>query len=206
MLAPLIIIYDNNLCNLLLYWLQHCTFFFLYKLIPPNFSLKWTELSMKLYFRDSLFLQLLSKLSPRPRRYWHFFPCFFFFLLRNIFRVFLWNHKALNLDFLFKKEAKPRLSENQTTLRDLTSRKMPNIMKLVIKIARAGSMTIAGDEYVCQGFPDIVINRLRCLNAAYNKFRNEGNFLALCFVLYWTSCCTSENTQGSQQKATEDKW
>lgn len=79
-------------------------------------------------------------------------------------------------------------------------------MKLVIKIARAGSMTIAGDEYVCQGFPDIVINRLRCLNAAYNKFRNEGNFLALCFVLYWTSCCTSENTQGSQQKATEDKW
>lgn len=56
-------------------------------------------------------------------------------------------------------------------------------MKLVIKIARAGSMTIAGDEYVCQGFPDIVINRLMCLNAACNKFRNEGNSLDLCFVL-----------------------
>jgi len=61
---------------------------------------------------------------------------------------------------------------------------MPNIMKMVIKIARAGSMTIAGDEYVCQGFPDIVINRLMCLNAACNNFRNEGNSSALCFVLY----------------------
>lgn len=57
-------------------------------------------------------------------------------------------------------------------------------MKLVIKIAKAGSMTIEGDEYVCQGFPDIVINRLRCLNSACNRFRKEGNPLALCFVLY----------------------
>lgn len=60
-------------------------------------------------------------------------------------------------------------------------------MKLVIKIAKAGSTTIAGDEYVCQDFPDIVINRLRCLNAACNQFRNEGNSSALGFVLYWTS-------------------
>lgn len=79
-------------------------------------------------------------------------------------------------------------------------------MKLVIKIARAGSMTITGDEYVCQGFPDIVINRLKCPNAACNKFRNEGNSSALHFFLYWTSCFTSENTQESQLNASEDKW
>lgn len=63
-------------------------------------------------------------------------------------------------------------------------------MKLVIKIAKAGSMTIAGDEYVCQGFPDTVINRL---NAECNQFRNEGNSSALGFVLYWTPCCSSAN-------------
>lgn len=43
---------------------------------------------------------------------------------------------------------------------------MANIMQLVIVIARAGNITIAGDEYVFLGFADIIINRLRCLNAA----------------------------------------
>lgn len=57
-------------------------------------------------------------------------------------------------------------------------------MKLVIIIARTGNMTIAGDEYVCQSFADVVIKRLRCLNAACKEFRNEGNSSVLCFGLY----------------------
>lgn len=141
-----------------------------------------------IYILEAIIYISSSKSSFSPK-FSCFFLSFFFFntFLSSFFSSYFFPIWAYFFRFFFyircfkfrfcKKETKLRLSETQTALSYLSLRKMSNIMKLVIIIARTGNMTIAGDEYVCQSFADIVIKRLRCLNAA---FRNE----LFCSVLW----------------------